>query len=124
MQFSRTRLSDVLHRKACAFVQPAVVGTLYKPYFSYRVSVGEPDIPCSPVLDLVPLAQVRSHPLFHMTCQMRQVPCCNCAMEVADPPSYRGVDLIYNPVKRPYRPRSAREFGHSLFDIFRDFFEG
>jgi hypothetical protein len=28
MQFSRTRLSDVLHRKACAFVQPAVVGTL------------------------------------------------------------------------------------------------
>lgn len=33
MQFSRTRLSDVLHDKACALVQPAVVGTLYSPYF-------------------------------------------------------------------------------------------
>jgi hypothetical protein len=31
---SRTRLSDVLHREACAFVQPAVVGTLYSPYVS------------------------------------------------------------------------------------------
>ena len=28
MRFSRTRLSDVLHRKACALVQPAAVGTL------------------------------------------------------------------------------------------------
>jgi hypothetical protein len=26
VRFSRTRLSDVLHRKACALVQPAVVG--------------------------------------------------------------------------------------------------
>jgi hypothetical protein len=32
MRFSRTRLSDVLHRKAFARVQPAVVGTLYNPY--------------------------------------------------------------------------------------------
>jgi hypothetical protein len=30
---SRIRLSDVLHYKACAFFQPAVVGTLYNPYF-------------------------------------------------------------------------------------------
>jgi len=28
VRFSRTRLSDVLHLKAFAFVQPAVVGTL------------------------------------------------------------------------------------------------
>jgi len=28
VRFSRTRLSDVLHCKACASVQPAVVGTL------------------------------------------------------------------------------------------------
>jgi hypothetical protein len=31
MQFSRTRLSDVLHAKACADFQPAAVGTLYSP---------------------------------------------------------------------------------------------
>jgi len=40
-RFSRTRLSDVLHREACALVQPAVVGTLKSPYLSYK-SLGKP----------------------------------------------------------------------------------
>ncbi|MFH2122383.1 MAG: hypothetical protein ABIJ50_02725 [Pseudomonadota bacterium] len=40
LRFSRARLSDVLHRKACALVQPAVVGTLYRPYFSYSDLLG------------------------------------------------------------------------------------
>jgi hypothetical protein len=40
VRFSRTRLSDVLHRKACALVQPAVVGTLYRPYLSYNDLLG------------------------------------------------------------------------------------
>jgi hypothetical protein len=33
---SRTRLSDVLHYKACAFAQTAVVGTLYRLYLLYN----------------------------------------------------------------------------------------
>ncbi len=36
LRFSRTRLSDVLHCKACAFVQPADVGTLYRLYLPYN----------------------------------------------------------------------------------------
>ncbi len=31
MQFSRTRLSDILHAKACAERQPAAVGILVSP---------------------------------------------------------------------------------------------
>ena len=36
MRFSRTRLSDVLHREAFALAQPEDVGTLYRPYLPYR----------------------------------------------------------------------------------------
>jgi hypothetical protein len=43
---SRTRLSDVLHRRACALAQPAVVGTLKSPYFAYKSRLGYRIYPC------------------------------------------------------------------------------
>src|SRR5690606_19054966 len=42
-------------------------------------------------------------------------------MKVADPASYGGVDFVHYPFERFCRPRSSREFGHSVFDRLQGF---
>jgi hypothetical protein len=63
--FSHTRLSDVLHRQACAFFHPAVIGIFYKPYL-YVELVAKPGVARFPSFDLVPFAQICDKPLFYM----------------------------------------------------------
>ena len=42
LRFSRTRLSDALHQKACAYLHTAVVGTLSECFLQFRQKGGYP----------------------------------------------------------------------------------
>jgi hypothetical protein len=62
-----------------------------------ELSTAEAKVSGSPVLDLVPLLQVRSQPLFDMMPEAFKSTAAIAIMKVAHPPSDGGVDFIHYP---------------------------
>ena len=121
MRFSRTRLSDVLHRKACALCPARCCRHFVQPVFFIQCPVRKLDVSCLPVSDLVPLAQMRYQSLLHMVPYLTQRFAAIAIVKVANPASHGGVDLIHDPIKRHDRPLSLREIGDPVFDGLQGF---
>ena len=74
-----------------------------------------------PLSDLVPLAQMCSQSLFDMPSYLGKCLATVLEMEVTQPATNRGIDLLHNIFNRHHRPISFRQTGNPVFDVLQGF---